>query len=73
VPMISTAVHDAQYLEPTDEIAAALAFHEGDVRATIGTLLKDCRHLREQLALTQSAMSIGFTRGWTPSLDRDAE
>ncbi|CAN7628973.1 hypothetical protein [Pararhizobium sp. LjRoot238] len=56
---------------PVDEIAAALAFHDGNVRATIGTLIVDCRHLREQLVLTQTAMSIGFTRGWTPSFDRD--
>ncbi|MEK1931455.1 MAG: hypothetical protein AAAC47_17085 [Pararhizobium sp.] len=34
-------------------------------------LLEDCRHLREQLALTQMGMSIGFTRGWKPSFDRD--
>ncbi|MCV9965432.1 hypothetical protein OIU34_26495 [Pararhizobium sp. BT-229] len=68
---ISAAAHDIQYSEPADEIAAALAFHNGDVRATIGTLIEDCRYLREQLALTQVAMSVGFTRGWTPSHDRD--
>jgi hypothetical protein len=37
----------------------------------VRTLLEDCRYLREQLALTQMGMSIGFTRGWTPSFDRD--
>ncbi|CAN7255158.1 hypothetical protein LJR235_001051 [Pararhizobium sp. LjRoot235] len=68
---IGAIAHDIQYSEPVDEIAAALAFHDGDVRATIGTLIEDCRHLREQLALTQIAMSIGFTRGWTPSFERD--
>jgi hypothetical protein len=63
MPTNSAIAHHVQYSEPVDEIAAALAFHDGDVRATVGTLIEDCRHLREQLALTQVAMSIGFTRG----------
>jgi hypothetical protein len=62
VPTISALAHDIQYSGPVDEVAAALAFHDGDVRATIGALIDDCRHLRQQLALTQVAMSIGFTR-----------
>ncbi|WP_050577395.1 hypothetical protein [Sinorhizobium arboris] len=50
-----------------DEVAAALAWHDGDVEATIRTLLADCKHLREQLALAEIAMSLGFTRGWRPA------
>ncbi|WP_426232225.1 hypothetical protein [Pararhizobium sp. DWP3-4] len=42
----------------------SLAFHDGDVRATIGTLLADIKCLKQQLAVTQTGMSIGFTRGW---------
>lgn len=53
-----------------DELAAALAWHNGDAIATIRTLLDDCRQLRERLALAEISMSIGFTRGWRPSLDR---
>lgn len=68
---ISAAAYDIQYSGPVDEIAAALAHHDGDVRATIGTLLADIKFLKEQLAITQIGMSIGFTRGWTPSFDRD--
>jgi hypothetical protein len=49
-----------------DEFAAALAWHDGDAEATIRTLLADCRHLREQLALAEISMSLGFTRGWRP-------
>lgn len=49
-----------------DELAAALAWHNGDAEATIRTLLADCKHLREQLALAQISMSLGFTRGWRP-------
>lgn len=56
---------------PEDAVEAALAWHQGDPRATIATLIEDCRHLRHQLALTEGAMSRGMTRGWTPSFDRD--
>ncbi|AHK45836.1 hypothetical protein OV14_a0723 [Ensifer adhaerens OV14] len=52
-----------------DELAAALAWHNGDAEATIRTLLADCRHLREQLALAEISMSLGFTRGWRPCRD----
>ncbi len=55
---------------PVDEAAAAVAWHAGDKDATIRTLLDDCRHLRAQLALAEGSMSIGFARGWRPSLDR---
>jgi len=55
---------------PEDPVDAALAWHHGDPRATIATLIEDCRHLRHQLALTEGAMSRGLTRGWTPSFDR---
>jgi len=55
---------------PEDPVDAALAWHQGDPRATIATLIEDCRHLRQQLALTEGAMSRGMTRGWRPSFDR---
>ncbi|MCL6708607.1 hypothetical protein M8R20_16560 [Pseudomonas sp. R2.Fl] len=53
-----------------DEVEAALAWHQGDARAALRTLLDDCRHLRLQLALAESAMSPGMTRGWRPSYKR---
>ncbi len=59
--------------EPKDELAAALAWHDGDAIATIRTLLQDCRHLREQLALAEISMSLGFTRGWRPCVDKGAQ
>ena len=52
-------------------IDEALAWHDGDARATIATLLADCGHLRQQLALSDRAISRGFTRGWKPKPDRD--
>lgn len=71
MPTISTVAHAIQYSGPIDEIAAALAFHDGDARAAIGTLLADIRFLKQQLAITKTGMSIGFTRGWEPSYERD--
>jgi hypothetical protein len=70
MPTISQAAHDVQYSGPVDEVAAALSWHDGDVRATIRTLLGDCRHLREKLALAEIAVSVGYTRGWRPTDER---
>lgn len=55
---------------PEDPVEAALAWHKGDARAAIATLIEDCRHLRHQLALTEGAMSRGMTRGWVPNFER---
>ncbi|OHV80360.1 hypothetical protein [Ensifer sp. LCM 4579] len=55
------------------EVEAALAWHDKDPRAAIATLLLDCKYLREQLALAEIAMSIGFTRGWAPCPERRDE
>jgi len=52
------------------EVQAALAWHDDDVNATIATLLEDIRHLRQQLALAEGAMSRGMTRGWSPEFER---
>lgn len=54
-----------------DELAEVIAYHGGDTRAAIATLLADVRHLRQQLALAEGAMSRGMARGWRPSYDRD--
>ncbi|ULJ74394.1 hypothetical protein [Rhizobium gallicum] len=53
------------------QVEAALAFHDEDAKATIATLLGDIKHLRLQLALVESAMSRGMTRGWLPVYDRE--
>lgn len=54
-----------------NEVEEALAWHGGDARATITTLLADCSHLRRQIALADRAMSRGFTRGWRPQQERE--
>lgn len=51
-------------------IDEAIAWHEGDMRATIATLLQDCQFLRGQLERAKHCMSHGLTRGWKPSLER---
>ncbi|NRF08254.1 dehydrogenase [Agrobacterium pusense] len=55
--------------DPVDHI---IAWHDGDSRAAIETLMEDIQHLRLQLALATVAMGKGFTRGWKPDADRDA-
>ncbi|MDX3973325.1 hypothetical protein [Shinella sp.] len=57
--------------ETPSEIDAALAWHNGNVSATIATLLADCAYLRWQLDLANCAMSSGFARGWRPKTDRE--
>ncbi len=57
---------DLQY----DAIEQAIAWHSGDMRAAIATLIEDCRHLRDQLDTAQKCMSKGLTRGWVPSPER---
>lgn len=64
------AEHQTPEPIPEDPVEAALAWHQGDARAAIATLIEDCRHLRHQLALAEGAMSRGMTRGWTPSFER---
>ena len=70
-PQRQTEIEESS--EVVNEFAAALAWHEGDREATIRTLLEDCRHLRDQLALAGASMSIGFARGWRSSLERATE
>lgn len=57
-------------VENPEAVDQALAWHEGDARATIETLLRDCAFLRGQLLLTRGAISHGLTRGWLPRADR---
>ena len=57
------------HAEPT-VIDEAIAWHEGDMRATIATLIEDCQYLREQLDVARHCMSHGLTRGWKPGLER---
>ncbi|NEJ71237.1 hypothetical protein GR197_11925 [Rhizobium phaseoli] len=54
------------------EVEAVLAWHDDNAKAAIRSLLDDCKHLRQQLALAERAISRGMTRGWTPRYERDA-
>lgn len=62
---------EMQHPEPRNEIDEALAWHDGDARAAIATLLADCAYLRWQLELAGRAMGSGFTRGWRPQSERE--
>lgn len=70
MPAAHRQIEVDEQTEVIDEVAAAVAWHDDDAQATIRTLLADCKHLREQLALAEVSMSLGFARGWRPSADR---
>nr|WP_085061964.1 hypothetical protein [Rhizobium leguminosarum] len=53
-----------------EEVDAVVAYHDGNVRAAITTLLLDCRHLRLQLALTEGMTSRSTTAGSRPTVER---
>ncbi|WP_348628178.1 dehydrogenase [Rhizobium leguminosarum] len=57
-------------IEATEAVDEALAWHDGDSRATIRTLLEDCAHLQAQLAVASACMSKGFARGRRPQAER---
>ncbi|NKE87839.1 hypothetical protein CO651_21230 [Rhizobium phaseoli] len=51
------------------EVDAVVAFHDGDIRAALTTLLLDCHHLRLQLALSDKGMSRGMTAERTTGVE----
>jgi hypothetical protein len=57
-------------IQESDPIDQALAWHGGDPRATISTLLDDCAFLRQQLLIANHCVSRGLTRGWLPQAER---
>jgi hypothetical protein len=65
--MITAKQNTTAHLNAVDE---ALAWHDGDPRATIETLLKDCDFLRDQLMVARGCISRGLTRGWLPEINR---
>jgi hypothetical protein len=52
--------------QPEDEIEEALAYHQGDARATIAALLAEREFLLREIEYASLAMSYGFARGWKP-------
>jgi len=54
-----------------DPVDVALALFDGDARATIAAALDMLQFVRGQLALTEAAMSQGFTRGFRPTYEPD--
>ncbi|WP_245303147.1 hypothetical protein [Rhizobium esperanzae] len=52
------------------EVDAVVAFHQGDSRAAITTLLLDCHHLRLQLALRDKDVSRGMSCERTTRFER---
>ena len=62
---MNRAVQENEY---DDEIEWVLAYHKGDVRAAIATLLKDRDFLIKEIEYASLAMSMGFARSWKPTV-----
>ncbi len=58
-------------IRPDDIAGYVIQCHDGDARAAVEALLGEIEHLREQLSLAVAIMGKGYTRGWTPDMDRD--
>ncbi|MFC7067370.1 hypothetical protein [Brucella rhizosphaerae] len=58
----------AQGNEYDDEIELVLAYHKGDIRSAIESLLKDRDFLIKEIKYASLAMSMGFSRGWKPTV-----
>ena len=58
----------AQENEYDNEIELVLTHHNGDARAAIETLLKDRDFLVKEIEYASMAMSMGFARGWKPTV-----
>lgn len=54
-----------------DVAAYVIQRHDGDAKAAVETLLDEIEHLQQQLSVAVAAMGRGFTRGWTPSGERE--
>jgi hypothetical protein len=50
------------------EVELVLAYHNGDARAAIEALLKDRDFLIREIEYASLAMSLGFSRGWKPTV-----
>ena len=61
---------DQTTAEELSSVDLAIAWHNGDARAAIETLIMDCEFLRGQLSLAHGCISKGLTRGWLPLMDR---
>lgn len=57
---------NAMSRQPEDEIDEALAYHQGDARATVAALLAEREFLLQEIEYASLAMSYGFARGWKP-------
>ena len=67
---MQAAPANEEVLPLENEVDAALAWHNGDARAAIATLIEDLRHLKRQLVLAEGVMSRGMSRGWRPAYER---
>ena len=49
-----------------------LLCHDGNAKAAVEAMQEEIEHLQHQLRLAVAAMGKGYSRGWVPSEERDA-
>ncbi|WLT07752.1 hypothetical protein RAM19_00040 (plasmid) [Bartonella apihabitans] len=53
-----------------DDIDGLIEAYDGDAKALIRALLDERKMLLRQIELAANGMSVGFGRGWKPTLPR---
>ena len=51
-----------------DDIGGLIEAYDGDAKALIAALLDERKLLIHEIEIATSAMSVGYGRGWKPSL-----
>lgn len=68
--MAEPAPATCEAMEKSD-LETVLAQFGGNAHAALTAALSEIAFLQHQLSLANAAMSVGFTRGWRPKIERD--
>ncbi|MGQ8630940.1 hypothetical protein [Agrobacterium sp. DE0009] len=58
-------------IQPDDIAGYVIQCHDGNAKAAVEALLGEIEHLQDQLSLAVALMGRGYTRGWTPDMERE--
>lgn len=61
-----------QRADEADVADYILDCHDGNAKAAIEAMQDEIEHLQHQLRLAVFAMGRGYTKGWVPNEERDA-
>ena len=66
---MSAAQKESEKEQARAELDEVLAYHGGDALKALATLLGQRRNLREELAVVEQTMSVGYVRGCKPKYE----